>query len=226
MNEIFSPSSIGVASVVLLKMGIGVLLGGAIGFEREKHGRPAGLRTHMLVALGVVLFTVVSASYSGSDPTRISAQVVTGIGFLGAGTILRMGAEIKGLTSAASIWATAAISMAVGRGGPYFIVATVSTILAIITLFYVDKVEKKYRPHAEPCLLRVRLLNRSILHDLIEKLNYENIELKSINIVQGEPEIEVSMEVSGMGSTAIQIATQVHGVLGANWATSSTQANP
>ena len=137
-----------------------------------------------------------------------------------------MGAEIKGLTSAASIWATAAISMAVGRGGPYFIVATVSTILAIITLFYVDKVEKKYRPHAEPCLLRVRLLNRSILHDLIEKLNYENIELKSINIVQGEPEIEVSMEVSGMGSTAIQIATQVHGVLGANWATSSTQANP
>ena len=180
----------------------------------------------MLVALGVVLFTVVSASYSGSDPTRISAQVVTGIGFLGAGTILRMGAEIKGLTSAASIWATAAISMAVGRGGPYFIVATVSTILAIITLFYVDKVEKKYRPHAEPCLLRVRLLNRSILHDLIEKLNYENIELKSINIVQGEPEIEVSMEVSGMGSTAIQIATQVHGVLGANWATSSTQANP
>jgi len=220
MNDIFNQGALGVAMVVLLKMGIGVLLGGAIGFEREKHGRPAGLRTHMLVALGVVLFTVVSASYSGSDPTRISAQVVTGIGFLGAGTILRMGAEIRGLTSAASIWATSAISMAVGRGGPYFIVATVSTVLAIITLNYVDKIEKRYKPQTEPCLLTVKLINRAILHDLIEKLNYESIEVKSIHILQSEPEIQVSMQVTGVGSMAIQIATQVSGVMSATWADS------
>ena len=119
MEEILSAESFGVAATVLLKLGIAVFLGAVIGFEREKHGRPAGLRTHMLVALGVTLFCLVSSSYKGADPTRISAQVVTGIGFLGAGTILRLGAEVRGLTSAASIWATSAIAMAVARGGPF-----------------------------------------------------------------------------------------------------------
>ncbi len=217
MEEIFNPGSVGVTFTVLLKMGIGVILGGAIGFEREIHGRPAGLRTHMLVALGVVLFTVVSASYAGSDPTRISAQVVTGIGFLGAGTILRMGAEIKGLTSAASIWATAAISMAVGRGGPYFLVATISTALAVITLFYVDKFEKKFRPITAPAELKLTLEKRSDLHDLIEKLNYEGIEIKGVRIVQSGAQVEVALQVSGSSSAAMAIACALPGSQNVYW---------
>ena len=217
MEEIFNQGSLGVTLIVLMKMGIGVILGGAIGFEREKHGRPAGLRTHMLVALGVVLFTVVSASYAGSDPTRISAQVVTGIGFLGAGTIMRMGAEIKGLTSAASIWATAAISMAVGRGGPYFLVAAISTGMAIVTLHYVDKIEKKYRPITVPAELNVTLIRRADLHDLIEKLNYEGIEVRGVRILRSDPQIEVAIVVVGMSSSALAIACSFPGSTNVHW---------
>src|SRR5439155_1345682 len=100
-------------------------LGLAIGFEREIHGHPAGLRTHMLVAVGSGLFTVLSAygfrEVSGAvpntapiDPTRIAAQIVSGIGFLGAGAILKDGIVIRGLTTAASLWATSAVGMAAG----------------------------------------------------------------------------------------------------------------
>jgi len=128
MGDPFNPGNFGVAEAALAKVIIAMLLGGAIGVQRERRGRPGGLRTQILVALGVVLFCLISAAYVGSDPTRISAQVVTGIGFLGAGTIMRNNAEVVGLTSAASIWATSAIAMAVARGGPYLLVAVVSTV--------------------------------------------------------------------------------------------------
>jgi len=218
MESVFTEESFRVAALVLVKMGIGVTLGGAIGFEREKHGRPAGLRTHMLVALGVVLFTVVSSAYAGSDPTRISAQVVTGVGFLGAGTIMRMGGEIKGLTSAASIWATAAISMAVARGGPYLIVATTSTLIAVVTLHYLNKIEKRLRPLVRPSELYVTLQRRSDLHSLIERFNLEGVEVNSVHIARSEPQIDVELQVSGTGTTALQIACTVHGVTDARWA--------
>lgn len=104
---------------------VAALLGLAIGFEREIHGHPAGLRTHMLVALGSALFTVLSIHGFGGevvgtvtpiDPTRIAAQIVSGIGFLGAGAILKDGIVIRGLTTAASLWATSAVGMAAGAG--------------------------------------------------------------------------------------------------------------
>src|SRR5437870_6339930 len=104
---------------------VAAALGLAVGFEREIHGHPAGLRTHMLVAAGSGLFTVISAygfegvakGVSGTapvDPTRIAAQIVSGIGFLGAGAILKDGVVIRGLTTAASLWATSAVGMAAG----------------------------------------------------------------------------------------------------------------
>ncbi|MGH2677187.1 MAG: MgtC/SapB family protein, partial [Actinomycetota bacterium] len=101
------------------------LLGGVIGLEREVRDQPAGFRTHMLVALGSCLFTLISAYGFGAfqgdpgvpyDPTRIAAQIVTGIGFLGAGAIIRSGMSVRGLTTAASLWVVAAIGMAVGAG--------------------------------------------------------------------------------------------------------------
>jgi len=217
MEDIFSPESFRVAILVLVKLGIAVVLGGAIGFEREMHGRPAGLRTHMLVALGVSLFCIISGAYAGSDPTRISAQVVTGIGFLGAGTILRMGAEVRGLTSAASIWATSAISMAVARGGPYLIVAAIATVLALITLGLVDNMEKKFRPVAHPSELFVVLQRRADLHDLIEKLNFEGFDVKAIRVLKSEPTIEVSLQVAGTGTAVLQTACSLHGVSDARW---------
>src|SRR5690349_6767845 len=99
-----------------LSLLLSVVLGGLIGLERELHGHPAGLRTHILVCMGSALITLVSvysANLNGvrSDPTRISAQIVTGIGFLGAGAIIREGGSIRGLTTAASLWTTAAIGL-------------------------------------------------------------------------------------------------------------------
>jgi putative Mg2+ transporter-C (MgtC) family protein len=119
------------------------VFGAIIGFERELHRQPAGFRTHSLVSLGAALFTVVSAfGFVGDlvDPTRIAAQIVTGIGFIGAGTILQHRGHIRGLTTAASLWAVAAIGTAAGAG--LFVIAGVGTILILVVLSLLDWVEE------------------------------------------------------------------------------------
>lgn len=119
-------------------------LGAAIGFERELRDREAGIRTHLLVSLGSALFTIVSAygfheflasgsSVVRADPTRIAAQIVTGIGFLGAGAIIREGLSIRGLTTAATLWVVAAIGMACGAG--WYGAAVVTTVLTLLALW-------------------------------------------------------------------------------------------
>jgi putative Mg2+ transporter-C (MgtC) family protein len=127
----------------LVRLALAAFLGGAIGFERELREREAGLRTHMLVAIGSALFTIVSAygfhefltsgaNVVRADPTRIAAQIVTGIGFLGAGAIIRQGLSVRGLTTAATLWLVAAIGMAAGAG--YWEAALLATFGAVITL--------------------------------------------------------------------------------------------
>lgn len=120
---------------------LAALLGAGVGYEREHADKPAGLRTHTLVSLGAALFTVVSLyGFDGvGDPARVAAQIVTGIGFLGAGAILRNEATIKGLTTAASIWTTAAIGMAVGVGMYAMSVVTTLIVLAILRLIKTRK---------------------------------------------------------------------------------------
>ncbi len=129
---------------VLLRIVLAGVLGGAIGVEREIREREAGLRTHLLVAVGAALFTLVSAygwhdfhfsNASGItyDPTRIAAQIVTGIGFLGAGAIIRQGISVRGLTTAASLWVVAAIGIAAGAG--YYTGAVLTTIVVLVSLW-------------------------------------------------------------------------------------------
>ena len=119
-------------------------LGAAVGLEREIREHEAGLRTHMLVAVGSALFTLVSAYGFGEffaqsgpvvpvDPTRIAAQIVTGIGFLGAGAIIRQGMNVRGLTTAATLWAVAAIGLACGAG--YYAGAVATTVVVLIALW-------------------------------------------------------------------------------------------
>lgn len=125
-----------------LRLTVGLVLGALIGFERELHRQPAGFRTHSLVSLGAALFTVVSAfGFSGDlvDPTRIAAQIVSGIGFIGAGTILQYRGHIRGLTTAASLWSVAAIGTAAGAG--LYVVAGVGTVLILVVLSLLDVVE-------------------------------------------------------------------------------------
>ena len=111
---------------------LATLLTGLIGFEREATGKAAGLRTHAMVGFGAALFTVVSiAGFNEGDPARVAAQIVTGIGFLGAGAIWRNESNVKGLTTAAGLWAAAAIGMGIGAG--MLLVATTGTIITLGT---------------------------------------------------------------------------------------------
>jgi putative Mg2+ transporter-C (MgtC) family protein len=130
---------------MVLRLLLATFLGGVIGFQREISGKEAGLRTNILICLGSALFTVLSIyAFPGSDPARIAASVATGIGFIGAGVILhRMGGEVVGLTTAATIWAVAAIGMAAGAGMYYIAPATTILVLIILMLPHVKKFKKK-----------------------------------------------------------------------------------
>ena len=129
----------------LFRLALAALLGGFIGLERDIHGRAAGLRTHLLVAMGAAMFTILSLIIAGddADPGRIAAQIVTGIGFLGAGAIIKSGITVKGLTTAACLWVCASIGMATGSGMFYF--AGAATLIAIIALIILNYFEKCYK---------------------------------------------------------------------------------
>jgi putative Mg2+ transporter-C (MgtC) family protein len=133
---------------IALRILLAFVLSGIIGMERESGNRPAGLRTHILVCLGSTLVMLVSfylfEQYSGQtslDPARLGAQVISGIGFLGAGTILKEGATIRGLTTAAALWAVACIGLAIGVG--FFSGAVMVTAVVVITLTMVNRLERK-----------------------------------------------------------------------------------
>ena len=122
---------------------VATVLGGAIGLERELRGKPAGLRTNILICLGSCIFTIISTSLSGSDPGRIAAQIVAGIGFLGAGAIIHSGIGIHGLTTAAGIWVVSSIGMACGAR--MYSLAVSATLLTLIVLLLLPPFEKKFR---------------------------------------------------------------------------------
>jgi putative Mg2+ transporter-C (MgtC) family protein len=133
----------------MLKLIMAILFGGLVGLERELHRRHAGLRTHILVCLGSALIMLTSLyvfdiykDKAPLDPTRIAAGVVTGIGFLGAGTIIRSGEAVRGLTTAASIWVVAGIGLAIGCG--FYEAAANATALVVIVLFLLRHFEKKF----------------------------------------------------------------------------------
>lgn len=139
---------------ILLRLILTFVLSGAIGAEREFNHQPAGLRTHILIGVGASILMIVSltvpfsngagGAYAGGDPGRIAAQVVSGIGFLGGGAILRLGGDIRGLTTAASIWIVAALGLSIGAG--LYFVATVGTVFVLATLILLGRFEKRYVP--------------------------------------------------------------------------------
>src|SRR5476649_213912 len=126
---------------LILRLLLAAGLGGAVGIEREIRQKPAGLRTNILIAVGSALFTALSIQIarSGGTPDRISAQIVTGIGFLGAGAILRSGRSVHGMTTAATIWVNAAVGMAAGAGE--FLMATMTTVITLIVLAALPPIE-------------------------------------------------------------------------------------
>ena len=134
------------ATRIILRLLVAAILGGVLGFEREQKGKSAGLRTHMLVALGAALFVLVpqQAGVSDADLTRVLQGLIAGVGFLGAGTIIKGSGEeeVKGLTTAAGIWLTAAIGVAAGMGREA--TAVISTILALVILYTLPKIARLF----------------------------------------------------------------------------------
>jgi putative Mg2+ transporter-C (MgtC) family protein len=133
---------------ILVRLLVASALGALVGLERDLHGRAAGLRTHLLVSLGAAVFMILSEHVAQlstgrfSDPGRIAAQIVTGIGFLGAGAIIKEGLTVRGLTTAACLWTVAAIGMASGFGA--YVLAGTTTGIAMISLVFLKKLERLY----------------------------------------------------------------------------------
>ena len=173
----------------IIRIVVAAILGGAIGVEREYHAKDAGFRTHLLVAIGSALFTVISMygfdSFLGGksisfDPSRIAAQIVTGIGFLGAGTIIFQKQFIRGLTTAAGLWVTAAIGLACGCG-MYFI-ALLTTALVLICLatmnIFIKRISTRHISISFSCNSQEEIKN------IISALKNEEIEIKDYSMQQ------------------------------------------
>jgi len=179
---------------IALRLLLACILGGIVGWEREKIHKPAGLRTHILVALGSALFTIISMYAFTSfvsvnkDPARIAANIVTGIGFLGAGTILRDGSSIRGLTTAASIWVVSAIGMAVATG--MYIMALVTTLLVFLTL---DGVFERILLKNQK-LLKLRISNEERLREVGEILKRNQIAIKHVSILPMSDSVGIPVE--------------------------------
>jgi putative Mg2+ transporter-C (MgtC) family protein len=175
------------------------LLGGLVGLEREIHSQPAGLRTHMIVGLGSCLFMLISIQMGSmnpgrGDPARVAAQVVAGVGFLGAGAIMRSGLSVRGLTTAACLWTVAAIGLAVGSG--YWFAALVTTGLTLIALTVFQKVERRFTKGKSLRRFIVQAKDSAVLVSQLEAiLQRENIGIQELDLQRDlvEKKLQVSI---------------------------------
>jgi putative Mg2+ transporter-C (MgtC) family protein len=221
-----------------LRLVAAAALGLAIGFEREIHGHPAGLRTHMLVAVGSGLFTVLSAyGFNGVgataiptttaqiDPTRIAAQIVSGIGFLGAGAILKDGIVIRGLTTAASLWATAAVGMAAGAGE--YIIGGVATATILVSLWPINALAERLHGSAVPGVqLRLSMDRLEALGEVTGVLVKHRLEIGQISTQRlGKNEYRADLEVRGRTSSVVSSAIQAIDAIAGVDIVSSSQAD-
>jgi putative Mg2+ transporter-C (MgtC) family protein len=190
----------------LLRLALAAVLGGMIGVERELREREAGLRTHLLVALGSALFTIVGAygfhafldsgaSVVRADPTRIAAQIVTGIGFLGAGAIIRQGLSVRGLTTAATLWVVAAVGLACGAG--YYSAAVITTGLVLVALYPLRimayRILRRFRP--EDGRLLVLLPAGHAPGDVIDEVERSGARISSIDVSQEADRRRLELDV-------------------------------
>lgn len=179
------------------KICLAIICGGVIGLERELKHKPAGLRTNILICLGSVLFTIVSMYMSGStpdhpgDPTRVGAQIVSGIGFLGGGMILQSGGSVSGLTSAATVWVVAAIGMCIGLGFP--ITASLFTATVFCTLYFVSKVDNKVfgKLHCYETWIHLQSIDQKARADIMEIFEHGDLEMTRLSIDEKDERYQI-----------------------------------
>lgn len=191
---------------VIIRLVVSVIIGGIIGFEREQSDRPAGFRTHILVILGACIVMMISATAfdpigQGNDPTRMAAQVVTGIGFLGAGTIMRDGTNVKGLTTAASLWTCGCIGLAIGAG--LYLIGIGAALVVITTLAVLGRIDTRRINDEEKILSLhvIRDLSLGITYDIESLLLKKDLSIKETKlrknnlIVEGKSLAELDLLV-------------------------------
>lgn len=214
---------------VTVRLAVAAGLGGAVGFERELRERQAGLRTHLVVCVGAALFTLVSAYGFRDvveqgrivvDPTRIAAQIVSGIGFLGAGAIIRQGLSVRGLTTAATLWLVAAIGMAVGAG--FYSGAVLATLGAIFTLgplrIVAYKIIRRWRPDVDRLVVDIPAGGSPI--PILEVIEQQNARVVALEIAQegDRRSVALDVELGHNGAPAIVAAVgDIDGVLEVRW---------
>ncbi|MCR2807797.1 MgtC/SapB family protein [Paenibacillus soyae] len=185
---------------ILFRLTLALVLGGLIGFEREQSNHAAGFRTNILVCLGACLLMLLSI-YGFSDfveepnvrvdPARLAAAVITGVGFLGAGTILFTGKSITGLTTAASLWVVAAIGLAVGAG--FYFASSCVTVMVLLTLWLFNKLEKRYIKAKKEHLIKIHAADLSlVMSKLTGILNDRKVTVKKMMLEDAEPSDSVS----------------------------------
>ncbi|MBP3966425.1 MgtC/SapB family protein [Paenibacillus lignilyticus] len=192
--QVYDPSIWQISYLELtIRLVLALILGGLIGVERELGGHSAGFRTHILVCLGSAAIVLLSmygfAEFAADpnvrlDPARLAAQVISGIGFLGAGTILRTGITVSGLTTAASLWVVAAIGLTVGAG--FYYGSAVLTLLVVVSLFFLNKFEKKFsRTKRKQDLMMKINKDSASLNKVVTELHHFGIQISKI-IVENE----------------------------------------
>ena len=186
---------------LLLKLGLATLLGGVIGLERELSGKPAGLRTNILICIGATLFTVVSIhmlplGQGGLDASRIPAQIVSGVGFIGAGAILHARGSVTGLTSAATIWVVAAIGMALGSGA--YVEAIGTALLVMLVLWGLRSVERLVaRQSAKSHVLVHARPEATVPEDLEELVRRSGLEVDRCVVRHENVDLVMELELRG-----------------------------
>ncbi|WP_237478494.1 MgtC/SapB family protein [Lichenibacterium dinghuense] len=213
---------------IALRLAVAALFGSLIGFERERLMWAAGIRTHMLVSVGACLLMIVSAygfehairmEHVTLDPSRIAAQVVSGIGFLGAGSIIARGQVVRGLTTAASVWAVAAVGLAAGGG--LFFAAGLSTAIILAILVGVKPLEEAYRARVQSCILEIDHERDAVTLDELKRiLGLRGGQIKRVTVVPTANDLEhttvaltrVSRRDIDAGAETLKDAPGVHSV--------------
>ena len=198
---------------MLIRLLLGFIAGLIIGIERSARRQAAGLRTHILISTGATLLMLLSiylpqhfSPGNIGDPGRIAAQVVSGIGFLGAGAMIRLGNNIRGLTTAASLWFVAAVGLAIGAG--MFVIAGTAIVLGLITLIILGVVEKKIFPSQRCKLLEITYKNNSAsTKEALDIVKKSGISVQSIDVNQGSKDKGTKLRLLAMIPSTIDIAS-------------------
>ena len=190
---------------LVLQIGLATVLGGAIGLERELGGKPAGLRTNILICIGSVLYTHLSLAMltagagtvpAGTDTTRVAAQIVTGVGFIGAGTILHARGAVVGLTSAATIWVVAAIGVALGSG--YYLEGVGTTLAVVIVLAGLGRVEKLVERHSLTSTISIHARpGPTVVEDLETAVRRTGLDILKVANRQENVDLVIEFELRG-----------------------------